>query len=165
MDPWKKWGGPDMRDGNDPESECKVLRSCFYVCFPPSQRGGSCDSFYCHTVLGALTASWGPSEIPNVNLMTWCCANDKHARWRWQPFSSIYMIFLSPLTPSSILRSCYLKPRVMFNLLHHCALLAVTAVNLNNNGSSLPFWSTCFVHYAKKNPSFVQNEVSFEATV
>lgn len=61
----------DMRDHNDPVSECKVPHSCFYVCvFPPLQGGGSCDSFYCHTALGALTASEGPLERPNVNLMT-----------------------------------------------------------------------------------------------
>lgn len=143
-----------MRDGNDPESGCKVLCSCFYVCFPPLQRAGTCDSFYCHTVLGALTASWDPSEIPNVNLMIWCCANDRHARWRWQPYSSIYMIFLTPLTPSSVLRSCYLKVRVMFNLWRQCALLEVTAVNLNNNGSSQLIYMFCSLCKKKILPLF-----------
>lgn len=50
----------DTRGHNDPVSEFKVQRSCSYAC----------DSFYSHTALGALTAFEGPSERPNVNLMT-----------------------------------------------------------------------------------------------
>lgn len=96
IDPGKK-EKTDMRGHNDPVSACKVPRSCSYVCvFPPSRRGGSCDSFYCHTALGALTASEGPSERPNVNLMTWRWANDKYARWRWQPFFSPHLYDFSP---------------------------------------------------------------------
>lgn len=108
IDPGKK-EKTDMRGHNDPVSACKVPRSCSYVCvFPPSRRGGSCDSFYCHTALGALTASEGPSERPNVNLMTWRWANDKYARWRWQPFFfPIYMIF----SPSDSLTT----PQVLFS--------------------------------------------------
>lgn len=90
-----------------PNAKCCV--AAFMCVFLPSRRAGSCDSFYCHTVLGALTASSGPSETPNVNLMTWRCANDKHARWRWQPFSSICMIFLPPLTPSSFSQVLFSK--------------------------------------------------------
>lgn len=41
--------------------------------------------------------------------MTWCCANDKHARWRWQPFSSNCMIFLPPLTTSSFSQVLFSK--------------------------------------------------------
>lgn len=69
IDP-RKEGETDMREHNDPVSECKVPRSCFYVCVFPHREAASCDSFYCHTALGALTASEGPSERPNVNLMT-----------------------------------------------------------------------------------------------
>lgn len=51
-------------------AKCRV--AAFMCVFSPiaERRGGSCDSFYCHTALGALTASEGPSERPNVNLMT-----------------------------------------------------------------------------------------------
>lgn len=71
IDPRKMGGKRDMTDPNDPVSECKVLLCCFHVhVLPPSWRRGSCDSFYCHTALGALTASEGPSERPNANLMT-----------------------------------------------------------------------------------------------
>lgn len=124
-----------MRDHNDPVSECKVPRCCFYVCvFPPSRRGGSCDSFYCHTALGALTASEGPSERPNVNLMTWRWANDKYARWRWQPFSFFFLHLYDFFSP--VPRSCFLKAVVMLHLLQRSA----QPVKFNNTESSLQIY-------------------------
>lgn len=140
-----------MRDHNDPVSECKVPHSCFYVCvFPPSRRGGSCDSFYRRPALGALTASEGPSERPNVNLMTWRWANDKYARWRWQPFfffPSIWFFF--PLrvpcpSPGLVFWEpwwCYIYYTIVC-----CwqSLLWISTI------VKAPFKSTSFLHYAKK---------------
>ena len=91
------------------------------VCFPPSWRGASCDSFYCHTALGALTASQGPSERPNVNLMTWRWANDKQQGEGDN--LSLHLYDFLPVSP----------PQVLFSEhpWHHCAALAA-AVSLNN---------------------------------
>lgn len=100
-------------------AKCRIA-ACMCVFSPIAKREEVVISFHGHTALGALTASEGPSERPNVNLMTWRWANDKYARWRWQPF--FYIWFCFPLTPSPLPRSCFQKS---IYLLFQCVLLAV----------------------------------------
>lgn len=144
---------PKKETGQTIMIQCQNAKCCiaaFRCAFCPHPAGGSCDPFHCHTALGALTASGGPSETPNVNLMTWCWANDKYARWRWQPFflRPIYMIFFPLTTASSLPRSCFLKTTVMLHLLQHCASLA-----LNN--------ALCIMQ-RKRPPPFVLNDICFK---